>query len=289
MERPEALALLESSESHQRLQAARVLVEVAEVEDRGALEKALREEPDAWTKAALRRALRRTVPPMLLVAEAPADNQDGAEHLDIYGKAVEETTARLVHELRRLVGQVKLAGRREFPSWEGSNTRAAIARLDSLMEAVDRLGRAAGVPAIEEFDLGDLVSELVRVESEQGAQIELIGRRPLIVTGDPFLVDVALQNGLRNASEAVEESGSPEPVIVSWGDTDRDFWVTVADRGPGLPPRADLFQLGATTKGVEHSGVGLALARQAIQSLGGSLTLTGREDGGVSFEMRWFR
>jgi len=290
MEREEALALLGSSEAHERLRGARALADLATSEDRDVLVRALRSEPDVWTRSALRRALRTTVPPAPLIAESSRVSESELAYADFYAKAVEETSARVVHELNRLVGRVKVAARAEWPAWEGSRTRDELARLEALMAAIERLGRAAAVPAIEEFDLAGLVASSVRSEIEEGARIEMIGREPLLVVGDPYLVDLVLQNGLRNAVEAVQQAGSDEPVIVSWGDTDRDCWFTVADRGSGLPVRRDLFQLGVTTKDrAVHSGVGLAIARQAVQSLAGSLSLSGRDEGGVLYEVRWPR
>lgn len=290
MEHDQALQALQSESSHERLQGARALLTLARPDDRDALARALRNENDGYTKTALRQALRAIVEPTPLIVAAPTSDGDDLIYSDIYAKAVEETSARVVHELRRLIGRVKVTARSEWDKWESSATRREIARLDSLMDAIDRLGRAASVPQLAEFDLASMIRRAIRPEVERGTQIQTVGREPLIVVGDEVLVDLALQNAVRNAVEAVKDAGAFDAIIVSWGDTDRDYWITVADRGLGLPPRQDLFQLGVTTKDrTAHAGVGLAIARQAVQSLGGTLTLTNREDGGVLFELRWPR
>ena len=48
------------------------------------------------------------------------------------------------------------------------------------------------------------------------------------------------------------------------------------------------FEVGVTTKPkADHLGMGLAIARRAAHSLGGQVSLSPREGGGASFELRW--
>jgi C4-dicarboxylate-specific signal transduction histidine kinase len=75
------------------------------------------------------------------------------------------------------------------------------------------------------------------------------------------------------------------PVTISWGNDEGGYWVTVIDRGPG-PPRGDPFRLGQTTK-QDHRGLGLTAAQQAMQSLGGDITLEQNESGGATAVLRW--
>jgi signal transduction histidine kinase len=103
---------------------------------------------------------------------------------------------------------------------------------------------------------------------------------------------MALENGLRNAVEATaghhDDTGLPS-VVVTWGTTDRDFYVSVLDRGVGLPGGVHrVFDIGSTTKR-GHLGMGLALAKQAVRTLGGRVALRPRKDGGVGYEFRWPR
>ena len=76
---------------------------------------------------------------------------------------------------------------------------------------------------------------------------------------------------------------------MTWGMTDIDYWVAVLDRGPGIVgPAESTFGIGETTK-KGHSGFGLAIAKQAIETLGGACTLQPAAEGGARFEIRWER
>ena len=67
--------------------------------------------------------------------------------------------------------------------------------------------------------------------------------------------------------------------------------ITVTDNGPGLTPeqQARLFQpferLGAQRGSVAGSGLGLALARQLAQAMGGTLAVRSASGAGASFEL----
>ena len=84
-----------------------------------------------------------------------------------------------------------------------------------------------------------------------------------------------LLNGLRNAIESVAMTRRPGHVLVS---ADRDartrrVHVTISDTGVGPPTRVDhAFQFGYTTK-PEGMGVGLAVCRDIVGQLRGSITL----------------
>jgi sensor histidine kinase regulating citrate/malate metabolism len=69
--------------------------------------------------------------------------------------------------------------------------------------------------------------------------------------------------------------------------TDESLEITVQDTGNGVDPRSvdDVFSYGFSTKapGKYGRGIGLALVRQAVQRLGGTLTIT--NPGGALFRV----
>ena len=112
-----------------------------------------------------------------------------------------------------------------------------------------------------------------------------------MVTSDPALVRLVVCNGIRNALEAVATANPTEPhlIIINWGETDVDYWVAILDRGAGIVGPLDAaFEIGKSTK-QGHSGFGLAVARQAIETLGGTVRLEPGADGGARYEARWER
>jgi len=138
--------------------------------------------------------------------------------------------------------------------------------------------------------LEEVVSEVKGVDT---VEVSLHGAKPMLMTSDRALLRLAVSNGIRNAVEAVtgnrDSDPEPHPIIITWGETDVDYWVAVLDRGSGVVGLAEsAFGIGKTTK-KGHSGFGLAIARQAIETLGGACTLQPAKEGGARFEIRWER
>jgi two-component system sensor histidine kinase RegB len=88
----------------------------------------------------------------------------------------------------------------------------------------------------------------------------------------------ALTNLLNNAADA-----SPQRIEIETNWTDANAVVEVMDRGPGIPDEA-LQNAGSaffSTKEPESGrGLGLFLARAAVERVGGELVLSRRDDGG---------
>jgi two-component system sensor histidine kinase RegB len=99
---------------------------------------------------------------------------------------------------------------------------------------------------------------------------------PTIVTDETL--GQALMNLLNNAADA-----SPEQVEIETRWTDASAVVEVLDRGPGFPAEAMQSAGGAffsTKEPGSGRGLGLFLARAAVERVGGELVLNAREGGG---------
>ena len=295
MTRREALEGLSSSSAHERLKAARFLARNSDASDIEVLRDALRNETVSYVRTGLTIAIKRAsdavpVPGdqgVLDEIEIPPDVRTHIEH-----EVTAEVTGRLLHEIASPVGLIAAAAARDIADYEHSKTKRHVDTLLRVFDAMEQLRNAAAVPRPEEFDLAGLIADLAsEVVEGRGLEVSLQGSRPVLVRADPAVLRLALSNGMRNAVEAVTNApGDRRPsIVITWGVTDVDRWVAVLDSGPGLVgPAQSAFAIGTTTKN-GHSGFGLTIARQAIETLGGTCTLQPATDGGARFELRWER
>ena len=294
MTRDEALEELSSSSAHDRLKAARFLARNSNSADLEALRAVLRDETVSYVRTGLELAIKRAS------SSAPPPAENTAEEFEIppdvraqiRNEVTEEVTGQILHEIGSPVGLVASAAAREIPDYERSKTRKHVDNLKRVFEAIEQLKSAAAAPRPEEFDLAELLGEIVlETVGADTVEISLHGAKPMLITSDHSLLRLAISNGLRNAVEAVTGGSGPEPhpIVVAWGETDVDYWAAILDRGSGVVgPAESAFGIGKTTKR-GHSGFGLAIARQAVETLGGACTLQPAMEGGARFEIRWER
>lgn len=294
-ERIRALSQLRAETPHQRLQAARVLRRIAVPADNAELTAALRVESVTWVRKAILAVLNS------LAAAADSENKGPDQPTDydipekalkqIYGRALEEISGTILHEFQGVIGILKLRAKEEIADFPTSQTKFELDRLDRLVKAVEGLKKAAAAPRRRQFDLSQLVEEIVQAEiAGIGVDVSRTGPAELLTSGDPELVRLAICNGLRNAIDAVQSlpaNDGGHAVVLNWGRSDIETWLVILDRGPGLPQGGvGAFELGTTTK-AGHTGMGLPIARQAMESLDGTVSLTPAAERGARFEIRW--
>ena len=277
MNAAEAISLLKSADASERLRGARALRAAVTSTQRTDINAALDRETDSWVRSALSRARDR------LDGIAPPPKAETEELIEVSrevrAQATAEATTMLLHELKPLVGLLRLRAERELADYQSSNTGRSIDRIVSFLRAVELLGESASAPSWTEFDLSDLAAKTVDSElDEDGRSMVMTVRTdPAHVVGDENLVQLALAQAVRNAVEAVEErinadrrapvedpptgsetvstnlerpsvglaamtsdaSVSLASVVINCGITDRDYWIVVLDEGVGLPAGAD--------------------------------------------------
>lgn len=292
MTRQEALAQLTSASTHLRRRASRFLAQNSEAADLDAIYTARHAESDAYVHVGLDRAIARltsTDEPRVARTE---DDASGSE-LDaeqIYAKATEWVAGLILHELASPIGLLAYEASVEMPDYAKSRTKLHVDKLQTVFFAIEQLKKASATPKPEEFDLAALIDEIVTAEFADAAKtIDKHGPRPLLLISDRALLSFAICNGLRNAVDAGRLGGErcTAQIVVTWGKTDVDYWVSIIDNGPGftVPPES-AFEIGKTTK-AGHSGFGLAIANAAIQAVGGAVTLEPATGGGAKYELRW--
>jgi len=291
MTREEAIERLHSGNGRERLEAARslALTPALTPAERQEVAGVLVHEAVPWVRTALSRAVHVDD---FRVLEDPSDIDVDLRSMreDVSSAAVHEATDRILHELSPTVGRALLSAEREIENYRSSRTRYEIERLSVLVNAIRELSQATSIPTIDEYDLSKQIRELAETEEEWlGCPLRASGQSPFVVSADRGFLEIAIQNGMRNAAEATLSVSpeAPPPITVNWGIGEREYWVVIIDRGPGPPPAADdLFALGATTKS-DHSGLGLATALRALRGLGGDVSLRRNEVGSATYCLRW--
>jgi len=284
MDEAEAAKLLETGSSHERLTAARYFQSVILPHRREFLGHRLTQESDVWTRRALIRAIESIDAG---TGSASAEEVDVGEPEDdeVFLQALGRATYEIIHELRPILGILRVTAAREVRKYEDSRTRVQLDRLAAALRALDELNKASALVSLEPIDLSAVMRGLLAEFEDQ--PVEQAAPPSVPVVGNAALIEMAVRNGIRNALEAQAAGGIAEPVVVSWNRSDREAWVTVLDRGPGLPDRrAHIFRRGSSTK-AGHLGFGLALARRSAMSLRGTVTVRNRQGGGAAFELRW--
>jgi two-component system sensor histidine kinase KdpD len=175
--------------------------------------------------------------------------------------------------------------------------------LSEIQEAATRLNRLVGnlldVTRLESghvrakldwCDVGDLIQTTLRSLDRElaGREIETQAAANLSLARLDFsLMQQALSNLLLNAAV---HTPAGTPIAIEARQEDGFMEISVADRGPGLPPELlprifDKF-FRAPTAPAGGSGLGLAIAKGFVEAQGGQITALNRPGGGAIFIIR---
>ncbi|WP_426986673.1 sensor histidine kinase [Pseudarthrobacter sp. Y6] len=138
------------------------------------------------------------------------------------------------------------------------------------------------VSSLDEPVLSALIMGKAAEASERGVKLTLSTEGSASVAGLAVqdLVTI-LGNLLDNAIDAAADGAAPRTVEMTVESDAEGLDITVEDSGSGVNPAAveDIFRHGFSTKaaGPFGRGIGLALVRQAVQRLDGTMTITGTD------------
>lgn len=203
--------------------------------------------------------------------------------------------AKISHDLRNILTSAQLFVDRIESSQDPAVARAApklvgsISRAVALCEATLTFGRAEeAAPQPRPVDIALLardVAEADGMDADTPVTLHVDAPNGLQIWADPEQLYRVLSNLIRNARQAIEAQGKAGQITVSAGQTPVEYWVMVADTGPGLPDRAraHLFEAfsGAARKG--GTGLGLAIAAELVRGHGGQLELLRSTAQGTAF------
>jgi len=176
--------------------------------------------------------------------------------------------------------------------WQaGVNARRAVDRLSRLLADLRKLSDLEERPLeCLPVDIPELLEEMVEaarlLPEHRNRQINLMVSRvpwPLpTVTGDRDMLGLAFYNLIDNA---LKFTSGKDTVEVRAREDGKVIIIEVADSGPGIPAdeTARIFEelyRGANARGVEGSGLGLALVRRIVGLHGGEIQVRSKQAGG---------
>ena len=210
-------------------------------------------------------------------------------------------TADVSHELRtpltsiRSVGEVGLRGHRDESAYRTiiGSMLEEVDRLASLVDRLLTLSRAETGQArltTEAFDLralADEVAEQLGVLAEEKRQTIIVDGTAAEAFADRFVVRQAVINLVDNA---IKFSPSGGRVAVMLGGSGNAVTLDVVDSGAGIDAAArerifDRFFRAATAVGGTGAGLGLSIAKGAVEANGGRLTLLSSGPSGSTFRI----
>jgi signal transduction histidine kinase len=162
-----------------------------------------------------------------------------------------------------------------------------IERINRLIEDFLQFARPHP-PALQKVPVGDLVDSLVQRITLMDANVHIDRGHPGEEAGiellcDPFLLERALLNIVRNALEATTHQDAVRFGVVC---ADDGLVFNVQDDGPGIDAEAlpRIFEPFFSTKS-KGTGLGLAIARNVVDAHGGRLSATNLSSGGACFTL----
>jgi signal transduction histidine kinase len=212
---------------------------------------------------------------------------------------VGELAAQVAHEIKNPLGPIKgyAAVIQREAEREGALTeklargleviRAEVDVIDSRAKALLDLAREerASPNAVSLVDVTQLVDDCLRALAGEAPEVATAWSQrpegPLTLRCDALLLRSAVGNLLQNAAQV--GAGRIEVDLEPAQDPDQGpVWrLALRDDGPGLPAPAGELLRPFVTYRPSGTGLGLAIARGAARSLGGSLDLATRPEGGA--------
>lgn len=212
-------------------------------------------------------------------------------------------TADASHELRTPLTAIRSVG--EVALREDLDAADYRDRIGSMLEEVDRLSRLvdslltltrvdAGAAALKSQEIdaaclaGRVAEDLRALAEEKGQALTVAASGSAPVRADEATLTLGLVNLLDNAIKYTPAAGA---ITVGVRTSDSEVLIEVTDNGPGLSPEQaarvfDRFYRGDPSRsGQAGAGLGLSIAKWAVEINGGRVELESREGQGSTFRL----
>lgn len=215
-----------------------------------------------------------------------------ADRERVWAGMARESAHQLGTPLSSLSGWVQLLGERSSDPTATSAIHHMEGDLERLKRVADRFERIGRPSRRDNVDLCSLASH---VASYFQARVPTLAHRvtvasvcesdPLVVQGDPVLLEWALEVLAKNAIDALAGRGGRLEISAQRVDEAR-VRIRVSDDGPGVPRelRGQIFDPGFSTK-ESGWGIGLSLARRIVEENHRGRLILVPTDQGATFDV----
>jgi len=211
------------------------------------------------------------------------------QRISTYVKERMQLLAAISHDLQTPITRMKLRAEFMDDSTEKDKLCNDLGEMEHLVREGVAYARSihGATEESRRTDLDSFLDSLVFDYQDMGKDVQLRGKSGIVIDTRPHALRRVLVNLTDNA---LKFAGAAELKVES---KNGSLSVTVMDRGPGIAEEA-LAHVMEPFYRVENSrnrstggtGLGLAIAQQLAQAIGGSLTLSNREGGGLCAELR---
>ena len=212
------------------------------------------------------------------------------DRIAAYLKERMQLLAAISHDLQTPITRMKLRAEFMDDSIEKDKLWQDLGEIEHLVREGVAYARSVhgSTEASCRIDLDSFLDSLVYDYQDMGKQVQLCGKNAAVIDTRPHALRRVLVNLLDNA---LKFAGAAQLVVES--KADGSLAIKVLDRGPGIA-EDELAEVMKPFYRVESSrnrstggtGLGLAIAQQLALAIGGSLTLSNREGGGLCAELK---
>jgi len=179
--------------------------------------------------------------------------------------------------------------RRERVTQLARRVAGTVERMDKVFQEFFYLGKPVDETRLTRVDLRRCLDDCLtilepRFEKAGVGVDRALGDEELVVMADEPSLTRALMNVITNAKQF---SPAGAHVRITAGAAGRHVDLHVMDRGPGVPDkeRKRIFEMFVSSR-PGGTGLGLFLARTALERSGGHISVSDRPDGGADFHIR---